>query len=59
MTIGDVIVGVHERTIGDADDLQRALGSASVGSAVPVRFLRGGSVHDVAVTIGERPHDDD
>lgn len=59
LTIGDVIVGLHDRAIGDADDLHRALGSASVGTAVSVRFVRAGNVHDAAVTIGERPHDDD
>lgn len=57
ITLGDVIIALDEDSIGDADDLQRALGSASVGTHVRVRFLRGGDVRELAVIVGERSHD--
>lgn len=59
LSIGDVIIGLGEHAIGDADDLQRALGGASIGSHAHARFLRGGELHELALTIGERPHDDE
>jgi S1-C subfamily serine protease len=58
LTIGDVIVALGGRNVEDADDLQRALGTDSVGKALPLRFIRAGAVHEVAVTIAERPYDD-
>jgi S1-C subfamily serine protease len=59
LTIGDVILALREHAVGDADDVQRALGASSVGNTAAVRFLRGGDVRDGRVTVGQRPHDDD
>ena len=58
LTIGDVVVALGGRNVEDADDLQRALGTDSVGKALPLRFIRAGAVHEVAVTIAERPYED-
>jgi S1-C subfamily serine protease len=57
--IGDVIVGLGTQTIEDSDDVQRALGSESVGSVRALHVVRGGEVRELAVTIGERPQDED
>jgi S1-C subfamily serine protease len=57
--IGDVIVAIGFEPIEDSDDLQRALGSDTVGQPRPVHVLRAGELHELTITIGERPHDDD
>jgi S1-C subfamily serine protease len=57
--IGDVIVGLGTHTIEDSDDVQRALGGDSVGSVRTLHVVRGGEIRELAITIGERPHDED
>ena len=58
LTIGDVVLALGGSQVEDSDDVQRALGSASVGTAQPLRIVRGGEARELLVTIGERPHDD-
>ena len=57
--LGDVILSLGEATVEDSEDVQRALGTASAGTVQTLRLLRGGAPHDLRVTIGERPSDDD
>jgi len=57
MLIGDVLLALDGRAVEDSDDVQRALGTQSVGASLPVRVLRGGEPRTLTVTIGERPHD--
>jgi len=59
VVIGDVIFGLGSAAIEDSDDLQRALGGDSVGTTRTLHVLRGGEAREVAITIGERPGDDD
>ena len=59
LSIGDVIVALDGTTVTDSDDLQRVLGGANIGTTPEIRFLRGGDIRELAVTIGERPHDDE
>ena len=54
MLVGDILVRIGDDKIAGTDDLQRALGPASVGKATPVTVLRGGELHTLTVTIGER-----
>ena len=57
MLIGDVLLALDGRAVEDSDEVQRALGTQSVGASLPVRVLRGGEPRTLTVTIGERPHD--
>ena len=57
--IGDVILALGETIVEDSEDVQRALGAAAAGTTQKLRVVRGGAVHELHVTIGERPHDDD
>lgn len=54
LLLGDTIVGLAGERVRHLDDLQAALGGDRVGQTVPVRFVRGGSVEEREVTIGER-----
>jgi S1-C subfamily serine protease len=53
--IGDVLVAMGDRAVTDTGDVQALLGSDQIGQIVNVRVMRGGTLVDVAVTIGERP----
>ena len=57
MTLGDVLLAIGDETTEDSDDVQRALG-AGAGTSRPVRLLRAGELRELAVTFGERPHDE-
>ena len=57
--IGDVILALGERTIEDSGDVQRALGATPPGTASRLRIVRGGTSHELEVTVGERSRDDD
>jgi len=56
ITLGDVLLSIGGETTEDSDDVQRAL-AAGAGATKPVRVLRAGDVHELAVTFAERPHD--
>jgi S1-C subfamily serine protease len=53
--LGDVLIGIDSTDLLDTDDLQIALGSDRIGKAAKLRVIRGGSVVEIPVVIGERP----
>ena len=55
ITIGDVVVDLGGATIERPEDVQHVLDSGSVGKKLSARILRGGTLVDVEVTVGERP----
>jgi len=55
LVLGDTIVALAGEPIRHLDDLLAALGGNSVGEAVTVKILRGGSIQELSVTVGERP----
>jgi S1-C subfamily serine protease len=52
--MGDTIISLDGHPVRHLDDLFATLGGDRVGTAVPVKFLRGGQVQELSVTIGER-----
>lgn len=52
--VGDILVGVNGKPVGDTDDLFSTLSSDTVGKSVSVEVLRGGRPETVQVTVGER-----
>lgn len=54
LTLGDTIIGIGDMAVYNHDDLLAALSGDRVGTAVPVKILRGGQVQTVDVTVGER-----
>lgn len=55
LTLGDTIVGIAGAAVSNHEDLLTLLTGDRVGTAVPVKFVRGGQVQSLDVTIGERP----
>jgi S1-C subfamily serine protease len=57
--IGDVLLALGDAVVEDSRGVQAALASAAPGSAVTLRVLRGGTPHELRVTLGERPRDEE
>jgi S1-C subfamily serine protease len=53
--LGDIILGLDGREVGDPTDLVALLGSEGVGREANLRILRAGETKSIGVTIGERP----
>ena len=54
LLLGDTIVALDGQPVRHMDDLLGLLSSERVEASVPVRFVRGGLVQELQVTIGER-----
>lgn len=52
--MGDTIVALGSSSVGDMEDLLGALGSTQIGATITAKIVRGGQVHELPVTIGER-----
>jgi S1-C subfamily serine protease len=55
LLLGDTIVALGDYAIRHHDDLLAGLGSERVGASLPIRVLRAGELHELTVTVGERP----
>ena len=55
LVLGDTIVALAGEPMRHLDDLLAALGGHPVGEAVTVKIVRGGSIQEMSVTVGERP----
>jgi S1-C subfamily serine protease len=54
LLIGDVLVALAGRRVGDVDDVQAALGAESVGQTLEAALIRGGAVASARIEIRER-----
>ncbi len=52
--LGDTLIAVDGQTVRHMDDLMSVLTGDRVGKAVTAKIVRGGQVHEVSVTVGER-----
>jgi S1-C subfamily serine protease len=55
LLLGDILIALDGREVGDPADLLAALGGERVGKPVELRLVRGGEPRTVAVRVGERP----
>ncbi len=56
ITLGDVLIALDATPVADSERLMSVLAERSVGSRVQLQLIRGGELHSVEVTLGERPH---
>jgi S1-C subfamily serine protease len=55
LVLGDTLVSLDGAPVGQLDDLLGALSGEAVGKTMEARIVRGGSLQQVAVSIGDRP----
>ena len=54
LLVGDIVVGISGKPVGDPDDIFAALGRDTIGQPVDVQVLRGGHAQTLRVSVGER-----
>ena len=54
MLVGDILLALDDRALEDVDELQLALATLPVGSAVATAYARGGVLQEGSVVIGAR-----
>ena len=55
LVLGDTLVTLDGAPVGQLDDLLGALAGEAVGKTMDARIVRGGSLQQVTVSIGDRP----
>ena len=55
LLLGDTVVALNAQPVRHPDDLLALLDADSVGTAMPLRTVRGGQIQELTVTIGEHP----
>lgn len=55
LVLGDVLVKLGGESIATIDDLMSQLTNDRVGATLSAQILRAGQLHDVQLTVGERP----
>src|SRR6476646_4401834 len=55
--IGDVLIAVADKPVGDPADVLSLLGGDQIGKTVSTRIIRAGEPKTVSSTIGERPRE--
>lgn len=54
LMVGDVLLALDDRPLGRLEELLGILGELSGGAQVRVKLWRGGQIHELGVTLGER-----
>jgi S1-C subfamily serine protease len=54
LLVGDILVAIAGRPVGDPDELFAALGTETVGKPLALEVLRGGKPEEIKITVGER-----
>ena len=55
--IGDVLIAVADKPVGDPAEVLSLLGGDQIGKALPTRIIRAGEPKNMSITIGERPRE--
>jgi serine protease Do len=55
VVIGDILVSLDSKPIGDTDDVQVVIGAGSQGRKVLAGIVRGGELREIPLIVGERP----
>jgi S1-C subfamily serine protease len=55
LLLGDVLLSLGGAATSDIEDVLAQLDPDQIGKTLPARVLRGGSVKDIQITVGERP----
>ncbi len=53
--LGDILVSLGDTTLEEFEDLQSVSDSGIIGKQVKARLIRAGAIHELSITVGERP----
>jgi S1-C subfamily serine protease len=57
MLIGDVLIAIADKPVGDPADVMSLLGGDQIGKTLSTSIIRAGEPKNVSITIGERPRE--
>jgi len=55
IVIGDILVSLEGHPVAQLEDIQSRLHGQAIGRPVTAKFVRGGTIQEVSIVIGERP----
>jgi S1-C subfamily serine protease len=55
LLIGDILVSLAGQNIARLEDVQSHLQPENIGKSLTAKFVRGGAVHELSITVAERP----
>ena len=55
IVMGDILVALGDRPITGLEDVQAHLAADAIGKTLPLKYVRGGSIHDGSIVVAERP----
>jgi S1-C subfamily serine protease len=53
--LGDILVSLGDTSLEEFEDLQSVSDSGIIGKQVKARVIRAGAIHELSITVGERP----
>lgn len=53
--LGDILLGIGDTQLDEIEDLQSFSDSGVMGKPVPAKLVRAGALHEIEITVGERP----
>jgi S1-C subfamily serine protease len=59
LVIGDILVSLAGHPITQLEDVQFELHGDAIGKPLAAKFVRGGTLQEVTIVVGERPHGGD
>jgi S1-C subfamily serine protease len=56
IVIGDILVALAGHPVAGLEDVHAQLRGDAIGKSLPLKFIRGGTIQEATITVGERPH---
>ena len=56
IVIGDILVSLGGQPVTSLEDVQYHLAGDAIGKPLPLKFVRGGTIQEGSIVVGERPH---
>ena len=56
IVIGDILVSLAGRPVSRLEDIHTQLHGEAIGKSLAAKFVRGGSIQETTIVVGERPH---
>lgn len=56
VVIGDIIISLGGHPVIRLEDIQSHLSGDAIGKTLPLKFVRGGAIHEGSIVVAERPH---
>jgi S1-C subfamily serine protease len=56
IVIGDIFISISGHAVTRLEDIQAQLAGDAIGKTLPLKYIRGGTIHDGSIVVAERPH---